>query len=129
MSLEPIVKSGDQAIYIRVVIDTDSLPVSTASREGTLTPTTIPFERGYMIVASAASVKNQGSDNVAFVASANDTVHFFATSGSNNFEQSVVIQDICHSQGDQILQDFKTVRIEQKQSSTLKIKGIIFVWV
>ncbi len=56
MSLEPIVKSGDQAIYIRVVIDTDSLPLSAASRGNTQTPITILCEQSTVVPQSLTSV-------------------------------------------------------------------------
>ncbi|AFZ60783.1 hypothetical protein H6G54_05015 [Anabaena cylindrica FACHB-243] len=90
-----------------------------------MTPTTIACDHEYMIVTSAAAVKNQDSGNITLVACVNDTVRFFATSGSKLFEQSVVIQDIRYSQGDNVLQDFKTVKTKRMQIVPASSKSVL----
>lgn len=92
---------GKRTINIRVTIDTDSLPRDSPGDADN--PTVIAQDQGYMVVTGSRQVEDQGTREAAFQAEAGDILHFFASSGSNNFEAAVVIGDIRYAEGDEIL--------------------------
>lgn len=103
-----------RTIDIRVIIDVDfTTRGSPEPEQDAVTPTITGNAQGYMIVTAAGGATHQGTGDVAFDARAGDTVRFFATSGSNNFEQSVHIQDIRQAGGEEILVGFKSVAEER----------------
>lgn len=82
-------------------------------------PTTIRWDQEYAFVTTTAGSTNQDTGNVAFEACAGDIIRFCATSGSNNFEQPVLIRDLNYVRGDKLLQSFKLVRLEQRGISPI----------
>ena len=114
ISRDPIGEPTNRTIYIRVIIDADSVlqerpdPLKDAE-----TPTTVSFERGQMIVTTTAGTADQNTGDITFDASAGDTVRFFAKSGSNNFEHAVLITDISHIGDDNILEGLAPVKLPQ----------------
>ncbi len=84
-----------RSIYVRAVVDVASVlqdfPNALNDAE---TPTAVGFDRGQMIVTTTVGAADQGTGAIALNASAGDTLRFFAKSGSNNFEDAVLIRDI-----------------------------------
>jgi hypothetical protein len=89
---------------IRVTIDTDSMLRDIDPAGGGAEITRIAQDQGFMVVTASQEVTNQGTGDVAFAAAAGDTLRFFISSGSNNFEQPVLLAGIRHVAGDEILQ-------------------------
>jgi hypothetical protein len=105
---------GRRTIDIQVIIDVDlTLRSSPQPGKGAVAPASTGPVQGYMIVTGARGATQQGTGDVAFDARAGETVRFFATSGSNNFEQSVYIQDIRQAGGEEVLVGFESVTEER----------------
>ncbi len=101
-----------RTINFRVTIDTDSIS-QPADRPGDVAnPMSIARDHGYMVVTASQGVENQGTGDVVFDADAGDTLRFFISSGANNFEQAVLLEEIRHASGDDILKDFKSQILE-----------------
>lgn len=109
---DPIGEPTNRTIYIRVIIDVDSvLQDSPDPRKDTETPTTVSFDRGQMIVTTTVGTADQDTGGLTFNACAGDTVRFFAKSGSNNFEHAVLIENILPAGDDEILEGFELVNL------------------
>lgn len=114
ISRDPIGAPTNRTIYVRVIIDADSIlrdhpdPLKDAE-----TPTTVSFDAGQMIVTTTVGTADQGTGDITFNACAGDTVRFYAKSGSNNFELTVLIQDIRQTENDEILEGFELVNLPQ----------------
>lgn len=104
---------GKRTINIRVTIDTDPIPRPAEGPGDATEPTSIDQALGHMVVTASHGVENQGTGDVAFEARAGDVLRFFISSGSNNFEQGVLLEDICSTGGDEILTDC-TSQIEER---------------
>jgi hypothetical protein len=102
-----------RTIDIRVTIDTDSVPWPRDSPGDAANPMSIAEDQGYMVVTASRGVKNQGTGDVVFEASAGDTIRFFVSSGSNNFEQVVLLENVLYARGDEILTDFTSQVLER----------------
>jgi nematocidal protein AidA len=105
-----------RTIDIFVMIDTDLVApapegsgTETDAVEDAKALTGIPHEQGYMIVSGTSGVTSQGGADVAFDALPGDTVRFFATSGSDNFDQAILVRAIRHAGGDEVLGGFELV--------------------
>ncbi|HEX3760678.1 MAG TPA: AidA/PixA family protein [Kofleriaceae bacterium] len=96
-------------INIHVVIDTELVlqdaPDSGQDRDSR----SVRHGHAHMVVRGAASENSQGAEEVAFDASPGTAVRFFLKSGSNNFEHVVLLRDIQHVQGDEVLDRFEPV--------------------
>jgi hypothetical protein len=117
--------SGNRTIDIRVMINDPVLPGSVDPGKVAVPPTSIDPSQGYMIVTAAGGVANQGTGNIAFEASAGDVVRFFATSGSNNFEQALLIQGIHHAGGTRILKGFKSMMQERISIAPASVTSVL----
>jgi len=73
----------------------------------------ISQDQGHVIITGSQGVENRGADEVVFEARPGDTLRFFTSSGSNNFEQIAVIEDIRFAEGDEILKDFAQQTFER----------------
>lgn len=73
----------------------------------------ISQEQGHVVITANQGVKNRGAGNFFFEARAGDTLRFFTSSGSNNFEQVALIEDIRYAGGDEILKDFASQTFER----------------
>ena len=79
-----------KTINIQITIDTQSvLKIANPSQNPT-TPTGIGHTLGYMVATNTTVIEGQGTGDLNFKASLGDTVRFFATSGSNNFDDAVL---------------------------------------
>jgi hypothetical protein len=103
----------ERNIDVRITIDTSSLSRPHDQPGGTAQPTSIAHDQGFMIVTASRAVRNQGTGDVSFAADAGDTLRFFISSGSNNFEQPVLLESIRHVGGDEILASFTSQIVEQ----------------
>jgi nematocidal protein AidA len=102
-----------RTINIRVTIDTDPIPRPAEGPGDAADPTSIDQDLGHMVVTASHGVENQGTGGVAFEARAGDVLRFFISSGSNNFEQGVLLEDIRHAGGGEILTNFKYQAVDQ----------------
>lgn len=93
--------------------------------ENAVTPTRLDHEQGYMLVTATGGVTNQGTGDVAFDARAGDVVRFFVTSGSNNFEQAVLLQDIRHAGGDEVLEGFECVTQQRTGIAPASVTSVL----
>ena len=100
-----------RTINIRVTIDTDFLPRE--SPGDATNPTSMAQDQGHMVVTASHEVKNQGTGDVVFEAGAGDTLRFFISSGSNNFEQIVLLEDVRPTRGDKVLTGFTSQTLER----------------
>jgi hypothetical protein len=100
-------------IEIRVTIDTTSLPQAQEDPGDAANPLSIPQDSGFMVMTASAEVEMEGAGKIAFAANAGDTLHFFLSSGANNFEQPILLTDIRYTGGDEILRDCAN-RIEER---------------
>jgi len=94
-----------RTINVRVTIDTDSLPQTQEQAGDAASPTSIDQDQGYMVVTGSREAWNESAGDIVFEADAGDMLRFFISSGSNNFEQLVLIDSIRHTGGDEILAD------------------------
>ncbi len=112
--LEPVGNPTNRTIYVRAIVDVAGLlrdcpdPLKNAE-----TPATVGFDRGQMVVTTTVGTADQATGEVAFNACAGDTVRFFAKSGSNNFEDAVLIEVIRRSGDGEILEGFAPVALPQ----------------
>jgi hypothetical protein len=102
-----------QTINVRVTIDTDSVSQAEGFPGDAANPMSIAPDQGSMVVTASRVIESQGSDDIAFEASAGDTLRFFISSGSNNFEQPVLLKNISHTDGDEILEDLTSRVVEE----------------
>lgn len=101
-------------IDIYVIADVDFIIRNPPeSEKGTEAPVSSSQAWGYTIVTGAGRATHQGVQDIAFHARAGETVRFFATSGSDNFEQCVFIHDIRQGDGEQVLEGFESVAEER----------------
>src|ERR1700712_1666897 len=96
----------ERTIDIRVTIDTDSVLRPRESPGESPSPTGIARGQVSRVVPASRGVKNQGAGDVVFEAGVGDALRFFISSGSNNFEQIVFLENICYVRGDEILNGF-----------------------
>ena len=100
-------------VHLHTALDTE-LVLESAPRSGDAgAPASICHDHAYMVVTGAAGATNQGPGDVAFDASPDAAVRFFVKSGSNNFEHAVLIRDLHHLGGDEVLQGFQFVAEEK----------------
>jgi len=66
-----------------------------------------------MVVTASQEAENQGTENAVLKASEDDIIRFFISSGSNNFEQSVLLANVRHTGGDEILKDVTSQIVER----------------
>jgi len=103
-----------RTIDFRVTIDATSLPHPQDDPGAAAEPTSIAQEQGYIVVTASREIMSQGAGDIAFAADVGDTLRFFISSGSNNFEQPVLLEDIRHTEGDEILGDCAIQVVERE---------------
>lgn len=92
--------TGNRTIYVQIVIDTDRLLQSISKRETSLgsthrdNPTKIKHNFEYMVVSDNVAVSGQGGADLKFKASVGDTVRFFGSSSSANFDDAILVYGI-----------------------------------
>ncbi len=106
-------KPRKRTINVRVMIDTDSIPRAADRPGDAAKATSIAKDQAHMVVTASREVENQGTGDVTFEAGAGDTLRFFISSGSNNFEVAVLLVDVQGAGGDEILTSFTNQTLKQ----------------
>lgn len=94
-----------KCIDVRVTIDTDSVPGPLDASGDAANPTSIDQAQGTMVVPAGGGDRDPVTGDVVLKACPGDTLRFFLSSGSNNFDQAVLLEDVRLSAGDAILGD------------------------
>jgi hypothetical protein len=114
--------SGDstgRAIYVAIVVDVTRLLASAAdAEEGADAADAEAVKRvsphsEFVLATTAAQTVRQASNRIAVDVSAGDTVRFYGKSGSNNFDDGVLIEDMSPSSDRGSLQDFALMEFER----------------
>jgi len=118
-----------KTINILIAMDTDRVKkdYKTPSKDSNK-PTGIGHNYGYMIASGTTVISGQGTGDLNFNALVGDTIRAFAVSGSDNFEDAVLLYGMPRFQGDQVTsaffyQDFvKSTVVANGPSSPLPAK-------
>jgi nematocidal protein AidA len=96
-----------KTINILITIDTDAVrkAVGNPSKDPN-NPSGIAHNMGYMVATGTTINSGQGTGDLDFNAIVGDTVRAFATSGSDNFEDAVLLYDMPRFTGDQVFSAF-----------------------
>jgi hypothetical protein len=95
-----------KTINILITIDTDRvLQISNPSKDPN-NPTGIGHNLGYMVASGTTVNSGQGTGDLDFNALVGDTVRAFAVSGSDNFEDAVLLYGMPRFSGDQVFSVF-----------------------
>lgn len=95
-----------KTINILITIDTDRVKTIGGSNDPNK-PTGIGHDMGYMVATgTTVNGKTQGTGDLDFNALVGDTVRAFATSGSENFEDAVLLYGMPKFSGDQVFSAF-----------------------
>lgn len=111
---EPTGEDASPAIYLRAVIDVPGVLTDhpDASRDA-VTATSVTFNSAQIIVTTTAGTVDQSSGAITINADAGDTVRFFAVSGSNNFEDAVLVQSIGEAAEGTVVEDAALLMLPQ----------------
>lgn len=94
-------------INVIVVIDTDGVVANYDSNTDSDDPTGVGHSYGYMVGTGTTVNSGQGTGDLSISALVGDTVRFFGVSGSNNFEDGVLLFNLPRYSGDQVFSDFE----------------------
>lgn len=95
-----------KTINILITIDTDRVrQISNPSKDPN-NPTGIAHNLGYMVASGTTVNSGQGTGDLDFNALVGDTVRAFAVSGSDNFEDAVLLYGMPRFSGDQVFSTF-----------------------
>ena len=94
-----------KTINILIAIDTDAVKAIAPSQDPNK-PTGIGHNMGYMVCTGTTINSGQGTGDLSFTALVGDTVRAFATSGSDNFEDSVLLYGMPKFSGAQVFGPF-----------------------
>ena len=100
-------------IYLRAVVDPAALLHSRTSPADALAPTDVDAASGQLIVTSPVQTSARAAGPVAFAADIGDTVRIYAITGSNNFEEAVLIKDIRRTGTDEPIEGFAPVELQR----------------
>jgi hypothetical protein len=92
-------------INILITIDTDAVK-SIAGSQDPNNPTGIAHNMGYMVATGTKINSGQGTGDLSITALVGDNVRAFATSGSDNFEDSVLLYGMPMFSGTQVFGPF-----------------------
>jgi hypothetical protein len=96
-----------KTINILITIDTDTVQRSYPNpSKDSNHPTGIAHNMGYMVCTGTSVNSGQGTGDLDFNALVGDTVRAFATSGSDNFEDAVLLYGMPRFTGDQVMSAF-----------------------
>ncbi|MFT4112611.1 inclusion body family protein [Silvibacterium sp.] len=96
-----------KTINILITIDTDSVKAQYPSpSKNPDSPTGMAHDKGFMVATGTIVNSGQGTGDLSISALVGDTVRAFATSGSDNFEDSVLLYGLPKFKGDQVFSDF-----------------------
>jgi hypothetical protein len=91
---------------ILITIDTDAVRRIAQKSTDPTTPIGIGHNLGYMVATGTKINSGQGTGDLSIAALVGDTIRAFAVSGSDNFEDAVLLYGMPRFQGDQVLSDF-----------------------
>lgn len=96
-----------KTINILITIDTDAVLKGYPNpSQNSSAPTGIAHNMGYMVATGTTINSGQGTGDLDFNALVGDTVRVFATSGSDNFEDAVLLYGLPMFSGTQVLSVF-----------------------
>lgn len=103
-----------KSINVLITIDTDRVKKDnpTPSKDSTK-PTPIAHTYGYMVASGTTVNSGQGTGDLDFNALVGDTVRAFAVSGSDNFEDAVLLYGMPRFTGDQVMSKFNYQNFEK----------------
>jgi hypothetical protein len=94
-------------INILIAIDTDGVEANYPNpSQNQNNPTPIGHQYGFMIATGTTVISGQGTGDLNINALVGDTVRAFATSGSNNFEDAVLLYGMPQFGGTQVFGAF-----------------------
>lgn len=111
--------SNGRAIYVAIVVDVTRLLASAAEAEegadaaDAQTIKRVGPDSEFVLATTAAQTVRQASNRIAVEVSDGDTVRFYAKSGSNNFDDGVLIEDMSPISDRDSLQDFALLSFER----------------
>jgi len=111
--------SKGRTIDVAIVADVARLLASHADAEADVAPANAEAVRvirprsKLVLATTAAQTVQRASNKIAFDVAAGATVRFYAKSGSNNFEDAVLIEDISPIDDGGALQDFALANVER----------------
>ena len=101
-----------RTIYMRAVVDTDALPCRDHAAVERLAPTRVASDSGALVLTSTAAMT--AAPGAATVSAAiGDTLRFYAITGSNNFEDAVLIDAIRRTGTDHSISGFAPVCLQR----------------
>jgi nematocidal protein AidA len=95
-----------KTINILITIDTDRVRKIQNPSKDSQKPTGIGHDLGYMVASGTTVNKGQGTGDLDFNALVGDTVRSFAVSGSDNFEDAVLLYGMPQFSGDEVMSPF-----------------------
>lgn len=96
-----------KTINILITIDTDAVRKEFKNpSQDPKNPTSIAHNFGYMVSTGMSSVSGQGTGDLSIKAFVGDTIRAFATSGSENFEDAVLLFGMPKFSGTEVLGPF-----------------------
>ncbi|MGA2649987.1 MAG: AidA/PixA family protein [Terracidiphilus sp.] len=102
------------AAWLLIVIDTDSVktlfPDPSRDQES---PTSIAPDVGFLVATGIKVEPGQRTGELRIAALMGDTVCVSATSGSDNFEDAVLLYGMTRSSGDQVFSDFGYQNVQE----------------
>jgi nematocidal protein AidA len=119
-----------KTINILIAIDTDAVRAAfpNGGSQNSASPTGVAHSSGYMIATGTKINSGQGTGDLSITALVGDTVRSFATSGSDNFEDGVLLYGMPRFSGTQVFsafnyQDFtKSTVVPQSTTTPLPAK-------
>lgn len=118
-------------INILITIDTDAvLAKYPKPSENQNSPTGIAHNMGYMVATGTTINSGQGTGDLDINALVGDTVRAFATSGSDNFEDAVLLYGMPKFKGDQVFSTFnyqnftKSTVVPQSTTTVLPARNV-----
>jgi len=97
-----------KTINILIAIDTDSVKAQYKNpSKDSNNPTGIAHNLGYMVATGTKVNSGQGTGDLSITALVGDTLRAFATSGSDNFEDAVLLYGLPWFKGDHVTDDFQ----------------------
>lgn len=108
-------------INVLIVLDTDRVKTISNPSQDSAVPTPIDHTFGYMVASGTSIVSGQGTGDLNFNAHVGDTVRAFAVSGSDNFEDAVLLYGMPRFQGPQVMSPFNYLCFQNK--STIEPQG------
>lgn len=111
-------------INVLIALDTDRVKASIPNPSQDSThPTPIAHNYGYMVASGTTIVSGQGTGDLNFNASVGDTVRAFAVSGSNNFEDAVLLYGMPKFRDTQVMSPFNYLGFEGKSTILPQVTG------